>query len=254
MQGLTNDDPMGSSFGTPRGNMPKILALIPAYNEARHLAGVVSAALAYLPVLVVDDGSTDDSAARAEAAGAQVLRQTPNQGKGAALRAGFRHAIDGGYAAVVMLDADGQHDPAEIPTFLDAYDRSQADLIIGARDYSRIPLIRRTSNTIGRWSFSWAVGQYIPDNQSGYRLLSRRLMQDTLASREDRFQFEVEMITTCIVQGYRLEWVPIRTIYADEKSHIRPLHQIYHFFRMVYETRRTMRSAGSGVARPYNLK
>jgi glycosyltransferase involved in cell wall biosynthesis len=232
--------------------MTEILALIPTYNEAEHIAGVVSATLAHLPVLVVDDGSTDDSAARAEAAGAQVLRQTPNQGKGVALRAGFRHALDRGVAAVIMLDADGQHDPAEIPKFLHAYEQSQADLIIGARDYRHIPLIRRTSNTIGRWSYSWAVGQYIPDNQSGYRLLSRRLMQDTLASHEDRFQFEVEMITTCIVMGYRLEWVPIRTIYADEKSHIRPLNQIYHFFRMVYETRRTMRSAGSRLGRPQN--
>jgi glycosyltransferase involved in cell wall biosynthesis len=232
--------------------MTNILALIPTYNEEKHVAGVVKATRAYLPVLVVDDGSTDDSAARAEAAGAQVLRQTPNQGKGAALRAGFRFALDQGVAAVVMLDADGQHDPAEIPRFLDCYEQSQADLIIGARDYSHIPLIRRTSNTIGRWTYSWAVGQYIPDNQSGYRLLSRRLMQETLASSEDRFQFEVEMITLCVVKGYRLEWVPIRTIYGDEKSHIRPLDQIYHFFRMVYETRRTMRSAGSGLARPQN--
>jgi glycosyltransferase involved in cell wall biosynthesis len=232
--------------------MTEILALIPTYNEAKHIAGVVSATLAHLPVLVVDDGSTDDSAARAEAAGAQVLRQTSNQGKGVALRAGFRHALDRGVAAVIMLDADGQHDPAEIPKFLHAYEQSQVDLIIGARDYSHIPLIRRTSNTIGRWAYSWAVGQYIPDNQSGYRLLSRRLMQDTLASHEDRFQFEVEMITTCVVMGYRLEWVPIRTIYGDEKSHIRPLNQIYHFFRMVYETRRTMRSAGSRLGRPQN--
>ena len=94
----------------------KILVLIPAYNEARRVAGVVTGARAHLPVLVVDDGSTDDTAARAEAAGAAVLRQTPNRGKGAALRAGFPvGAIDEGYDAVLTLDADGQHDPGRNP-------------------------------------------------------------------------------------------------------------------------------------------
>lgn len=227
--------------------MARILALVPAYNEAKHISHVVTGARGRLPVLVVDDGSTDDTAACAGGAGAKVLRQTLNQGKGAALRTGFRRALEMGYEAVLMLDADGQHDPAEIPKFLDAYADSQADLIIGARDYREIPLIRRTSNTIGRWSYSWALGQYIPDNQSGYRLVSRRMMEATLSSHEDRFQFEVEMITTCILRGYRLEWVPIRTVYADERSHIRPLHQIYHFFRMVWETRRRMKAAQDEV-------
>ena len=78
----------------------------------------------YLPVVVVDDGSTDDTAARAETAGATVLRQVPNAGKGAALRAGFRHALEAGVAAVVTLDADGQHDPDEIPAFLEAFART----------------------------------------------------------------------------------------------------------------------------------
>jgi len=223
--------------------MEGILALIPAYNEARHVAEVIAGALAHLPALVVDDGSTDDTAARAEAAGAQVLRQTPNQGKGAALRLGFRWALDQGYQAVVMLDADGQHDPAEIPKFLQAYAERGADQIIGAREYRHIPIVRRISNTIGRWSYSWAVGQYVPDNQSGYRLLSRRMVEATLSSQEDRFQFEVEIITICLLLGYTLDWVPIRTIYADEVSHIRPVEHVPEFFRMVWETRRRMHAA-----------
>jgi glycosyltransferase involved in cell wall biosynthesis len=223
--------------------MEGILALIPAYNEARYVAEVIAGALAHLPVLVVDDGSTDDTAARAEAAGAQVLRQTPNQGKGAALRLGFRWALDQGYQAVVMLDADGQHDPAEIPKFLQVYTEHGADQIIGAREYRHIPIVRRISNTIGRWSYSWAVGQYVPDNQSGYRLLSRRMVEATLSSQEDRFQFEVEIITICLLLGYTLDWVPIRTIYADEVSHIRPVEHVPEFFRMVWETRRRMHAA-----------
>jgi glycosyltransferase involved in cell wall biosynthesis len=215
-----------------------LLALIPAYNEAAHIADVVTGVRAHLPALVVDDGSTDDTAARAEGAGATLLRQVPNQGKGAALRAGFRQALDEGYDAVLTLDADGQHDPAEIPKFLHAYAACQADLIIGARDFSQMPPIRRLSNTVGRWAFSWAIGQPIHDNQSGYRLIGRRLLEAVLISSEHGFEFEVEMIVTCVQRGFTLGWVPIRTIYADEGSHIHPWHHTVNFFRMVRQTRR----------------
>lgn len=217
------------------------LALIPAYNEARTIAGVIVGARDHLPVLVVDDGSTDETAARAEDAGAQVLRQSPNQGKGAALRRGFRHALDAGYEFVVTLDADGQHDPAEVPKFLDKYTETGADLIIGARKYSEMPPVRRTSNTIGRWAFSWALGEYVPDNQSGYRLITSRLMQTTLASETLGFEFEVEMIVDCVRAGYELDWVPIRTIYAGEVSHIKPVEHVVQFFRVVWKTRNVMR-------------
>ncbi len=114
---------------------------------------------------------------------------------------------------------------------------------MGQRKFKYMPRLRRTTNTFGTWAFSKAIGQHIPDNQSGYRLLSRRMMEAMLASRETNFEFEVEMIVVCIQRGYRLEWVPIRTIYGDEKSHIRPLRHAYHFMRMVFQTRRAIRDA-----------
>ena len=217
-----------------------ILILVPAYNEGQHVADVVRLAQQFYPVMVVDDGSKDDTAARALEAGAQVLRQTPNQGKGAALINGFSEAIRLDYEAVIMLDADMQHDPQEIPLFVNKYRENRSDLIIGEREFRYMPRLRRTTNTIGTWMFSWSMGQHIPDNQSGYRLLSKRMMQATLESRETNFEFEVEMIVLCIQQGYRLDWVPIRTIYGDEKSHIRPLRHAYHFIRMVLQTRRAI--------------
>jgi glycosyltransferase involved in cell wall biosynthesis len=220
----------------------KVLALIPAYNEAAHVAEVVTGARAHLPVLVVDDGSTDDTAVRAEEAGADVLRQVPNRGKGVALQSGFGYALDKGYEAVLTLDADGQHDPAEIPQFLQVYATRHTDLIIGARDFRHMPPIRRLSNTVGRWTFSWAMGQPIRDNQSGYRLISRRLLEALLASSETGFEFEVEMIVICIQRGFRLDWVPIRTIYAGEGSHIQPWHHTLNFLRMVWQTRQSTRS------------
>lgn len=232
-----------------------VLALIPAYNEAERIAAVIAETRAHLPALVIDDGSTDETPQVAEKAGATVLRQDPNQGKGAALRAGFRWALEHGYEAVVMLDADGQHDPAEIPLFLESYYERGSDLVIGQRDFSRMPFPRNFSNRLGTWLFSWALGQYAPDNQSGYRLLSRRLIEATLESREQGFEFEVEMIVTCVLQGYRLDWVPISTIYAGETSHIRPLPHIRHFMRITASTRRRVRAAAqeNGTGRRWPL-
>jgi glycosyltransferase involved in cell wall biosynthesis len=219
----------------------QILGIIPAYNEAEKIGGVISAAFEHLPVLVIDDGSQDETAQIAEGRGAKVFRQNPNQGKGIALRAGFLYAIEAGYQAVVTLDADGQHDPDEIPTFLKAYRDTGADLIIGERDFSQIPPVRRMANTLGKWSFSWAVGKPIGDNQSGYRLISSRMMEAVLGSQESGFEFEVEMIVICIQREWKLEWVPIRTIYGGEGSHIQPLKHTIEFTRMVLQTRRKMK-------------
>lgn len=215
----------------------RILALIPCYNEERFIGEVVRQTSAFLPVVVIDDGSTDNSARLAEEAGAVVLRQVPNQGKGAALMEGYRYALKNDYDAVIMLDADGQHDPSEIPSFITAFTSQQADLIIGERDFRYMPPLRRRTNTFGTWVFSWAVGQHIPDNQSGYRLLSRRMMEATLGSRETSFEFEVEMIVLCVVHGFKLAWVPIKTIYNDKKSHIKPLRHAIHFVRVMTQTR-----------------
>ena len=218
--------------------MPNLIALIPAYNEVERIQPVIEGARTFLPVWVVDDGSTDHTASLSESAGARVIRQTPNQGKGRALQTGFHHALEAGVDAVVTLDADGQHLPQEMPRFLDKYASTQADLIIGQRDFSQMPLIRRLANTTGRSLFSWALRTPVSDNQSGYRLISARLMQAMLDSKESGFELEVEMVVVCIENGYRLEWVPISTIYAGEKSHIHPLHHTLNFFRVTLATRK----------------
>ncbi len=220
---------------------PRIVALIPGYQEGPRIAAVVEAARRHLPVVVVDDGSTDDTAVQAEAAGAIVLVQRPNAGKGAALRAGFRHALEHGAAAVVTLDADGQHDPAEIPAFLAAFEATHAELIIGRRDFGSMPPIRRLSNTLGGWVFSAAVGRRVADNQSGYRLIGRRLMTALLDSDEPGFEFEVEMIARCIALGLPIADVPIRTIYAGEPSHIRPWRHFTEFLRVSRDARRIVK-------------
>jgi glycosyltransferase involved in cell wall biosynthesis len=220
------------------------VALIPAYQEGSRIAEVVAGALRHLPVIVVDDGSTDDTASRAAAAGATVITQHPNAGKGAALRTGFRVVLEQGAEAAVALDGDGQHDPDDIPAFLDAFKRSGAQLVIGRRDFRAMPIVRRVSNTLGRMAISVAVGQDIPDNQSGYRLIGSTMMTELLDSRESGFEFEVEMIARSIALGLPIAWVPIRTIYAGESSHIRPLAHLASFLRVARDARRIVRSAG----------
>jgi glycosyltransferase involved in cell wall biosynthesis len=226
---------------------PRILAIVPAHDEGPRIEAVVRGVSAHLPVLVVDDGSSDDTASRAEAAGARVLRQVPNQGKGAALRAGFRLALDEGCDAAVTLDGDGQHDPAELPKFVAAFGDSSTpagrpELVVGERNFRRMPPVRRLSNILGGAAFSWAVGQRVPDNQSGYRLLGRRLMERTLSSQERGFEFEVEMLTLAIRDGMPIVWVPIRTIYGGEPSHIRPVDHLRQFIRIVRKARRDVRA------------
>jgi glycosyltransferase involved in cell wall biosynthesis len=220
----------------------ELVALIPAYQEAARIGPVIEATLRHLPVVVVDDGSKDETASVAEAAGATVLRQVPNQGKGAALRSGFRHALEAGCDAVVTLDADGQHDPAEIPLFLATWEERAAPLIIGSRTFAEMPLVRRIANELGTRTFSWAVGRHIADNQSGYRLIAAPLMRRLLDSRETGFEFEVEMITTAIRADMAIAWVPIRTIYAGESSHIRPIQHVSNVLRDSREARRTVRT------------
>ncbi|MGE5224120.1 MAG: glycosyltransferase family 2 protein [Omnitrophica WOR_2 bacterium] len=230
-------------------DIARICALIPAYNEAEHIRTIVIEAQQVVPVVVINDGSIDSTAQIAESCGARVLNQIPNRGKGAALRLGFQYALQENYEAALTLDADGQHEPSEIPKFLKAYVESRADLIIGARNFKEMPPARRLANTLGQWSFSWAVGQSIQDNQSGYRLISHRLMEAVLESKEQGFEFEVEMIVTCLQFGYTLEWIPIQTIYAGEQSHIQPAKHVLNFIHMLQKTRsqiqRTKKRAGS---------
>lgn len=224
----------------------RILALVPAYNEQNQIGKVVCGVLAQgFPVLVVDDGSTDNTAARAESAGATVLRQGKNQGKGVALRRGFAWALDQGYEAMLTLDGDNQHDPAEIPRFLEIAEREPYDLIIGARNFNDMPWTRYTMNVLGRWTFSRLMGQPMPDNQSGYRWLSPRLAEAALAGEEEGYEFEVEMIVICLRHDYRLGWVPIRTIYNGEPSHINHVKHVFQYLRLLWRVRRQMKQVGA---------
>lgn len=224
-----------------------ILALIPAHNEGPRIEPVVRALVAQgLLVLVVDDGSSDDTAERAREAGARVVSLSPNRGKGAALKAGFAEALSPTTVprceAILTLDADGQHDPSEVPSLLKAWRDEGADLVVGARDYLQMPPVRWFTNTLSKLLFTWAVGEKIPDNQSGYRLRTRRVAEADLASSEQGFAFEVEEIAICVGRGYKLAWVPIKTIYGTEISDIKAWSHFVSFMRVTRRARRRVRA------------
>jgi glycosyltransferase involved in cell wall biosynthesis len=212
-----------------------ILALIPAWNEATRIGPVVETTHGYLPVLVVDDGSHDDTSAVAKSAGATVTRHPQNQGKGVALMTGFGWALEQGYEAVLTLDADGQHDPTEIPEFLAAYAAGAGDLIIGRRDFSRMPFPRRYTNPLfGSWLLSLVLGARIYDSQSGYRLYSRPLLEG-LDLTSTGFDLETEVIVQAVCRGMRVGWVDIRTIYGvGEVSYFHPVRDSAGVLKMLW--------------------
>jgi len=210
--------------------------LIPAYNAGRYLGGVLDRVLAQAArehIYVVDDGSRDDTAAVAEARGVHLIRQSPNQGKAAALRTGFQATR--AYDRVITLDADGQHDPADLPRFLEAA-AQRNDLVVGARTLGRgMPGLRAFGNRVSSWYIGVLAGQPIPDSQSGYRLHTRALIDSVVPAIEPRaygFLFETELLVRAGRQGYRLGSVPIATVYADQGSHFHPATELPRFLSL----------------------
>ena len=211
------------------------LSLVPAYNEAERISYVLAGLRGKIPILVVDDGSTDDTAAIARQSGAEVLSNDQNEGKGVALKKGFKWGLDRGVKAIITLDADGQHDPSEVPLFIAAYEAGEGELIIGRRDFSKMPWQRRFANQFGKWSLSKALGVEIYDNQSGYRLISRKLLERITLTRSG-FELEVEMVVEAVIQKIPIGSVDIQTIYATQiTSHFHPLKDSFQFIRMVFK-------------------
>jgi glycosyltransferase involved in cell wall biosynthesis len=213
---------------------PHVAALIPAFREARHIAAVVRATLPHADeVWVVDDGSPDDTAAVAEAAGARLVRHPVNRGKGAAIKTGLAALRERGARFIVLLDGDGQHAAGEIPRFVAAAEAG-AELVVGNRfnDVRTMPVIRRCVNRFMSWRISRACGTPIPDTQCGFRLLARDAVP-ALLGETDRFDFETEMLVLAARAGRKIASVPISTIYGEEKSKISPVRDAIRFFKLM---------------------
>ena len=138
----------------------------------------------------------------------------------------------------LFLDADGQHDPAEIPAFIETINRSNADLVIGNRmlNLESMPLIRRWTNQFMSWQIGRICKLPIPDSQCGFRLARKELLP-VLMAPSNRFEFESESIILAARQGFRLGFVPIRTIYTGQHSKIRPFRDTVRYLRLIRKYR-----------------
>ena len=202
-----------------------VVAIVPAFNEARSIADVVSGLHGIVShVLIVDDGSTDQTAARARAAGAEVLTRGRNTGKGSAIRAGLAHVMTRPFTHVLLLDGDMQHRPREASRLLDAAQRTGADLVLGERAFSReeMPAARYHANRIGSRVLSWFVGAPVQDTQCGFRVCRLDALRD-LPLRARGYEIETEMLVKLRRRGARLASVPITAVYAAERSKLRPV-------------------------------
>lgn len=218
-----------------RLNRNNIAVVIPALNEALRIRGVVEGALAECDrVIVVDDGSDDDTAQQIADLPVVVLRHTDRRGKGASLRDGFAEALRQGSKGVVTMDGDGQHLASDIPRLLDAANRHPDHIVIGARlrKRARQPRYRRLANAFGDWGIAWGTGYQIADTQSGQRLYPAAVAALGDVPGED-FVFEAQILMSAAQElGTRCVSVPIESRYAcvdDETgeqfrpSHFKPL-------------------------------
>jgi glycosyltransferase involved in cell wall biosynthesis len=207
--------------------------VIPCRDEEAGIAGLVKEVRRYLPtVIVVDDGSEDETAAQAINAGAQVVRPERQPGKGAALKAGLAVALARNCAWALTLDGDGQHRPEDIPAFLRCTERTGAALVVGNRmDHAEaIPWLRRAVNRWMSRRISELADRFLPDSQCGFRLINLHAWT-ALRLETDHFEIESEMLLAFLEAGHRVEFVPIQVIGEGPRSHIHPVTDTWRWLR-----------------------
>jgi len=190
-----------------------IAAVIPAYNEEKYLKDVILKTRKFVDkVIVVDDGSKDRTVEIAKKYADITLHHVVNMGKGFALRTGFEEAIRERASKIVMLDADGQHDPSDIPKLLRAL--SDTELVVGSRDFEKMPLRARFANIFLSFLFRCLFGTRINDTQSGFRALKSEIYKK-IKWKSNRYGVETEMLANAAKKKINYSEVPIKTIYHE---------------------------------------
>ena len=214
----------------------KVVTVIPAYNNADIVGAVVRPfSDRGVPVIVIDDGSRDDTATVARDAGATVIRFPANRGKMTAVRTGFRKAIALGATTIVTVDGDGQHDPAEAAALIEYRERSGFDMVVGNRlaEKNGMPWIRYLTNRFMSAMISFLGRQRIRDTQCGFRIIDVRVLKN-VQLRTERFEGESELILEAARNGFRIGQAPIKTIYRKNgHSWIRPINDTARWFKFI---------------------
>jgi glycosyltransferase involved in cell wall biosynthesis len=213
----------------------RIAVLIPSYNEGKTIGGLVAVVRRLgLSAYVVDDGSSDDTAREAASHGAIVLSHEVNQGKGASLRDGFSRIVKDGYDYVLVMDGDGQHRPEDIDLLIRKMEETDAGMVVGNRmsDPRSMPRVRVIVNQFMSFLISVLSGQTIADTQCGFRLIKRDLLEG-VALRSSHYETESEILIKAARKGWKIESVPITTVYQKETSRIRPVRDTMRFLALV---------------------
>ncbi len=213
----------------------KVCVLVPAYNEEATIAPLVREIRSSgFDVIVVDDGSTDNTASKAKESQALVFSHPRNLGKGQALRTGFKYIRGGDYDAVVIMDADGQHLASEISKFISHAKKSKAGIIIGNRMQAPVgmPLVRRITNRLTSYVISKVTSTSIPDSQCGFRLIRTEVLKKLNLSAM-KYEIESEILIEAAKNNFNIESIPVKTIYADQKSRINPVVDTIRFWSLI---------------------
>lgn len=226
----TTDD-----LGRARVDDLSISVVIPAKNEESGLQKILPAIRQILPgaeIVVVDSGSSDATAQVAIDHGARVVRQPYAYGNGAAVKAGIRSATR---PCIVLMDADGQHDPADIPALLERFSIGY-DMVVGARAAaSQASLARRIANGIYNRLASWIVNRRIDDLTSGFRVVRADYARDFLYLLPNGFSYPATITLAFFRSGYSVDYYPIRALSREGKSHINPVRDGARFFLIIFK-------------------
>lgn len=209
--------------------------IIPTYNESRAIADLINQiAKLGLEVIIIDDGSTDDTLKIATACGAKILANQRNMGKGASLIKGYNFALAHGFDAVISMDGDGQHSPDDLLVFIQKARTSQSALIVGNRMglTKGMPVLRVITNFLMSKFISLIVKQHIPDTQCGFRLIKKELLARIDLSTS-KYETESEVLIKAAHLGFKIESIPVETIYAGGKSKINPFVDTLRFLRFM---------------------
>jgi glycosyltransferase involved in cell wall biosynthesis len=213
----------------------KFITIIPAYNEEKAIKSVVECALKYGDVLVVDDGSDDNTYNLAKSADVKIVKHEKNMGKGAAIKSGLKEALNSNYDVLILLDGDGQHNPDCIPSFISNMDGNE--LVIGSRfkkgNPENMPVWRKLSNKITTNLIKFGTGYRLTDSQSGFRAISRNAAGLFLDIKYNDYLYESEMFYRAARHKIKVSEAPIPCTYGDEKSYVTKMHALKYILFII---------------------